>query len=66
VNVLLRLDPTLDTATMIATEMTAAIKPYSMAVAPLSSWKTSEEEESWRALSRMCPHATYFLPIAIC
>ena len=37
VNVVLRLDPTLATAAMIAIEMPAAIRPYSIAVAPVSS-----------------------------
>jgi len=39
VNVALRLVPRVLTATMIATEMPAAIRPYSMAVAPLSSFR---------------------------
>src|SRR5689334_3931955 len=36
-NVLFRLEPSDCTATMMATEMPAAISPYSIAVAPLSS-----------------------------
>ena len=39
VNVALRLVPRVFTTAMIATEMPAAIRPYSMAVAPLSSFK---------------------------
>jgi hypothetical protein len=39
VNVVFRLDPTPATTVMIATEMPAAIKPYSIAVAADSSRK---------------------------
>ena len=39
VNVVFRLEPRLATTVMIATEMPAAISPYSMAVAPFSSRK---------------------------
>jgi len=39
VNVVVRLVPRVLTAAMIATEMPAAIRPYSMAVAPLSSFR---------------------------
>jgi hypothetical protein len=39
VNVVVRLVPSALTAAMIATEMPAAISPYSIAVAPLSSFK---------------------------
>jgi hypothetical protein len=38
VNVVFKLDPRLATTVMIATEMPAAISPYSMAVAAFSSW----------------------------
>ena len=38
-NVVLRFVPRVFTATMIATEMPAAMRPYSMAVAPLSSFR---------------------------
>jgi hypothetical protein len=37
--VAVRLVPTSFTAVMITTEMRAAIRPYSMAVAPLSSYE---------------------------
>jgi hypothetical protein len=37
VNLVLRLVPSPFTATMMASEIPAAIKPYSMAVAPVSS-----------------------------
>lgn len=39
VNVVLRLEPRLCTTAMIATEMPAAISPYSMAVAPSSFFR---------------------------
>ena len=39
VNVVVRLVPRVLTAAMIATEMPAAIRPYSMAVAPLSFFR---------------------------
>lgn len=38
-NVVFRLVPIVLTAAMMATEMPAAIRPYSMAVAPLSSFR---------------------------
>ncbi len=38
-NVVLRLVPRVFTATMMATDMPAAIRPYSIAVAPLSSFR---------------------------
>jgi hypothetical protein len=37
-----KLDPTAQMAEMIKTPMPAAISPYSMAVAPDSSWKKHE------------------------
>jgi len=39
VNVVLRLEPSACTVAIIATEMPAAIRPYSMAVAPVWSRK---------------------------
>ena len=53
VNTLLRLVPRPFTATMIAIEMPAAIRPYSMAVAPDSSLQNLET--SFIFLALICP-----------
>jgi hypothetical protein len=42
VNVVVRLEPTVVTAVMITTEMSAAMRPYSIAVAPLSSRRNAK------------------------
>src|SRR5260370_37749706 len=45
VKVAFRLEPTVPTTVMMATEMPAAIRPYSMAVAPDSSLANLRSEE---------------------
>src|ERR1700742_2025890 len=50
VNVVERLVPTTWTAPMITTAMSAAIRPYSMAVAPDSS-----RRKEWISLVMVCP-----------
>ena len=47
-NVVFRLVPIVLTAAMMATEMPAAIRPYSMAVAPLSSFRERQQASSSR------------------
>jgi hypothetical protein len=60
VNVPLRFVPTVVTAAMIAVEISAAIKPYSIAVAPDSSFRNLETSFMTPSTDRHHPNISAF------
>ena len=62
-NVLLSLEPMALTLAMITTEMPAAMRPYSIAVAPVSSLRNATSFDMWSLQVHLCSAETSVTPL---